>query len=201
MVSSLSFAGHLEEAGQRMRASTDPPSPVQLTPSQLPALTFLASQYRESQPVWGVVVGKADPRSPGRLITRWVEDLGDEDSGLPEDPSASLTVSAIRPGCDTCSPWDILAAMDWRAPHMMIQHVDVGAILHAFVAATDAPESWAWQEVPVAFPEDTIPEGTGFRHLAAGASRLRNPMASANALWRRVEEELDGTTSSTGVES
>lgn len=199
LISALSFARQLEDAQYRLRSSDNVPPAVHVRASQLSALKFLASQHKGSRPVCAVVVGDDDPRTPCKLITRDFEELSGDLADLPLDHHSSITVSVISSAYKDCGPWDVLAEIDWRVPHLMVQHLGAGPILHAFVGANDAPDCWAWQEAPVAFSAESASGATEFSFLAAESEPPNNRVPDINSLWRRIEPELDSLNPQIGV--
>jgi hypothetical protein len=181
----------MEDARRRLCSTNDASSAVRVSASQLSALKFLAGQHGGSRPVCAVLVSGADPRRPCKLITRDVEELGGDQGDLPRDPGNSITVSIIGSTREDCGPWEILAEVDWRMPHLMVQHLEAGPIIHAFVGASEPPDNWAWRETPVVFSTERAAGDVGFSYLPAEGALPGNRTITTNSLWRRIEPELD----------
>jgi len=88
--------------------------------------------------------------------------------------------------------WDILFGLDWTSPHVMVQQIRGGCILHVFVGS-DGPSAWQWQEIPLLLTDGVKgPATSTVRLLQADANQSKPPLVmSENELLWRVRKELE----------
>lgn len=130
---------------------------------------------------WGFII--QDPSGAPVAIPVAFASAGDRFLDIPEGEHVAATYSVLpcprkrlRSATIAVDPLEILANVDFTAPHVMVQRTSEEPIVHAFVGASGHPE-WCWQEVRA--------------DLHCGDTAGNRPSLTRRAtLWRAACDEL-----------